>query len=57
LYLDTREGTVTVYQALGDGLLYRGRALPHYRRTLAEGNTSTSIFFHYVSADFDGPLE
>lgn len=57
LYLDTREGTVTVYQALGDGLLYRGRRLPHYRRTLAEGNTSTSIFFHYVSADFDGPLE
>lgn len=57
LYLDTREGTVTVYQALGDGLLYRGRALPHYRRTLAEGNTSTSIFFHYVSAGFNGPLE
>jgi hypothetical protein len=57
LYLDTHDGTVTVYQALGDGLLYRGRELPHYRRTLAEGNTSTSMFLHYVSADFDGPLE
>ena len=57
LYLDTRDGTVTVYQALGDGLLYRGRELPHYRRTLAAGNTSTSIFFHYVPAAFDGPLE
>jgi hypothetical protein len=57
LYLDTRVGTVTVYQCLGDGLLYRGRELPHYRRTLAEGNTSTSIFFHYVPAGFDGPLE
>jgi hypothetical protein len=57
LYLDTRDGTVTVYQCLGDGLLYRGRERPHYRRTLAEGNTSSSIFFHYVPADFDGPLE
>jgi hypothetical protein len=57
LYLETSKGTVTVYQALGDGLLYRGRDLPHYRRTLAAGNTSTSIFFHYVAESFDGPLE
>jgi len=57
LRLDTARGTVTVYQALGDGLLYRGRELPHYRRTLAEGNSSTSIFFHYVAEDFSGPLE
>ena len=57
LYLETRTGTATIYQALGDGLLYRGRNLPHYRKTLAPGQTSTSVFFHYVSADFDGPLE
>ena len=55
--LDTNDGTVTAYQALGDGLVYRGTKLPHYRDTLAEGYTSTSIFFHYVSADFSGPLE
>jgi hypothetical protein len=57
LYLETRTGTATIYQALGDGLLYRGRDLPHYRKTLAPGHTSTSIFFHYVAEDFDGPLE
>jgi hypothetical protein len=57
LYLDRQTGTATIYQALGDGLLYRGRHLPHYRKTLASGHTSTSIFFHYVAADFDGPLE
>jgi hypothetical protein len=57
LYLTTRRGTATVYQALGDGLLYRGQKLPHYRKTLAAGNTSTSIFFHYVAENFDGPLE
>jgi hypothetical protein len=55
--LDTLEGAVTVYQALGDGLVYRGTKVPHYRNALAEGHTSTSIFFHYVPADFSGPLE
>jgi hypothetical protein len=55
--LDTPEGTVTVYQALGDGLVYRGTKVPHYRDVLAEGHTSTSIFFHYVPADFSGELE
>jgi hypothetical protein len=54
--LDTSEGTVTAYQALGDGLVYRGTKVPHYRDALAEGHTSTSIFFHYVAEDFSGPL-
>jgi hypothetical protein len=55
--LDSAEGTVAVYQALGDGLVYRGTKVPHYRGVLAEGHTSTSIFFHYVPADFSGSLE
>jgi hypothetical protein len=55
--LDTGKGTVTVYQGLGDGLVYRGTKVPHYRHALAGGHTSTSIFFHYVSADFSGPLD
>ncbi len=54
--LDTGKGSVTVYQGLGDGLVYRGTKVPHYRHVLAEGHTSTSIFFHYVPADFSGPL-
>lgn len=57
LYLDTPRGTATIHQAIGDGLLYRGRELPHYRKTLARGNTSTSLFLHYVAEDFDGALE
>ena len=48
---------VTVYQALGDGLVYRGTKVPHYRNVLAEGHTSTSIFFHYVPASFNGTLQ
>jgi hypothetical protein len=55
--LQTPRGTVQVYQMLGDGLAYRGTQLPHFRRPLPEGQTSTSIFFHYVTAEFSGPLE
>lgn len=55
--LETPRGTVTVYQALGDGLAYRGMQLPHYRDMLGEGQTSTSIFLHYVSEHFAGSLE
>ena len=55
--LDTPEGTVTVYQALGDGLVYRGTKVPHYRDVLGKGYTSTSIFFHYVPSDFSGSLD
>ena len=55
--LETPRGTVTVYQALGDGLVYRGTRVPHYRDVLAEGQTSTSIFFHYVPENFAGSLD
>jgi hypothetical protein len=55
--LDTPAGQVTVYQALGDALAYRGTRLPHYRDVLGEGQTSTSIFFHYVPEDFAGSLD
>ncbi|MBZ5688994.1 MAG: hypothetical protein LAP86_28640 [Acidobacteriia bacterium] len=57
IQLDAPTGTVTVYQALGDGLAYRGTRLPHYRSPLGSGQTSTSIFFHYVAADFAGSLD
>jgi hypothetical protein len=54
--LETPQGTVAVYQALGDGLVYRGTRVPHYRDVLSGNRTSTSIFFHYVPMDFAGPL-
>ncbi len=54
--LDTGNGETAVYQAPGDGLVYRGTKVPHHRHPLPEGQTSTSIFFHYVAKDFAGPL-
>ena len=55
--LDTPRGQVSVYQALGDGLVYRGTRVPHYRDVLAEGQTSTSMFFHYVPEGYTGSLD
>jgi hypothetical protein len=57
IHLHTPVGKTTVFQAIGDGLFYRGRELPHSRDRLPDGHSSTSIFFHYVAADFDGPLD
>jgi hypothetical protein len=48
---------VTVFQAIGDGLFYRGCLVPHSRQALPEGHSSTSIFFHYVGESFAGPLD
>lgn len=45
-----------IYLASGDGLIYKGRELIHYRHALPEGHKSTSLFFHYVAAGFDGVL-
>ena len=55
--LETPRGEVVVYQAIGDGLVYRGTRVPHYRGILPQGKTSTSIFFHYVPQTFTGPLD
>jgi len=57
LLLHTPEGAVTVYQAIGDSLLYRGCDLPHSRHALRPKHTSTSMIFHYVREDFDGTLD
>jgi hypothetical protein len=57
IQLDTPSGKVRVLQGIGDGLAYRGTKLPHYRAMLGEGQSSTSIFFHYVGKDFAGSLD
>jgi hypothetical protein len=55
--LDVADGALSVWQFLGDGLVFRGRYLQHYRFPLGPGQTSTSILFHYVDGEFDGPLD
>jgi hypothetical protein len=57
LHLSSAGERVTVRQALGDCLLYRGRQLSHSRDRLPAGMTSTSILFHFVDRDFVGPMD
>ncbi len=54
LNLQTAEGPMSVWQHLGDGLLFRGRYLTHWRDRLPEGQTASSILFHYVDQGFQG---
>jgi len=55
--LDLPEGSLRIWQHIGDGLLYRGRYLPHHRDALPDGYTATSLLFHYVDHDFSGSLD
>jgi len=54
--LDLPEGSLSLWQYLGDALLYRGRSLPHQRDRLDDGYTSTSLLLHYVDEDFRASL-
>jgi hypothetical protein len=40
----------------GGGVFYRGCELLHYRYPLSADQRSTSLFFHFVPADFEGEL-
>jgi hypothetical protein len=42
---------------LGDGLLFLGIELRHWREALPDGHASTSLLFHYVPAAFAGTLD
>lgn len=56
LYLDLPSGeAVALRMGLGDGSLYKGRELPHYRDAFT-GELMTCHFYHYVPADFTGSL-
>ena len=41
----------------GDGLIFRGREIPHYRKRLSNHCTWCSILFHFVPDDFSGSLD
>jgi hypothetical protein len=55
LQIMTAEGALSIWQYLGDGLLFRGRYLSHWRPQLPDGHTASSILFHYVDQGFQGP--
>ena len=54
--VDAPESPTAVYLGVGDGVVYKGCELLHYRDALPENHFSTSLFFHFVPKDFDGDL-
>jgi len=48
---------LTVYQSLGDALIFAGRQHVHFRDSLPPGHISTSLLLHYVDYGFEGSLE
>ena len=53
----TATDSTAMYQAIGDAVFYKGCEVIHYREALPENHLSTSIFFHFVPENFEGPLE
>jgi hypothetical protein len=56
LWIGTAGGPSNVRQRPGDGVVFAGRRLPHWRDELPAGQTSTSLLLHYVPAGFTGSL-
>jgi hypothetical protein len=40
-----------------EAVIYSGTNSPHYRNRLQEGNHCFLVFYHFVDADFVGPLQ
>lgn len=57
LWFQTHKGNVSVTQAGGDGVLFRGCELPHWRERPPGGQASATLIFHYVPHDFIGILD
>lgn len=56
IYLEVDGKPHEVKLGLGDGLLYRGTDLYHWRNALPPGNANTICFFHFVDRSFSGSL-
>lgn len=57
LQLYVGDEPLSIYQHLGQSLLFAGREIPHSRPPLPAGHMSSSIFFHFVSEDFRGSID
>jgi hypothetical protein len=57
LILETEGARVSVYQGVGDSLLFRGVHIRHSRPRLAAGLVVTTMLFHFVDHEYRGSLD
>jgi hypothetical protein len=56
IYVEANGRPRRVRLKIGDGLLYRGSAMWHWRHAQPKGRKTTVCFFHFVHRDYTGPL-
>ncbi len=56
IYLELKNKTTPVNMAIGDGLLYKGTDIKHWRDELPKGKRVIACFYHFVNEDFDGAI-
>jgi hypothetical protein len=56
IYLEVAGQVNEARLEMGDGVLYRGTEVPHWRNALPEGQTATLIFCHFVPVEFEQSL-
>ncbi len=56
IYIDQADQPHAIPLEIGDGVLYRGYSVDHWRDALAAGQQVTVAFFHFVTLDFEGSL-
>lgn len=56
IYLEVEGETREARLEMGDGVLYRGTEIPHWRDALPDGQTATLIFCHFVPVEFEQSL-
>jgi hypothetical protein len=57
LWFQSHDGKVALAQKSGDGILFRGCELPHWREEPPPGCASTTLLFHYVPLGFTETLD
>jgi hypothetical protein len=56
IYLEINNQPVVIHLSVGDGILYSGTEVLHWRDALPEGQRAIVCFFHFVGEDFRGSL-
>jgi hypothetical protein len=57
IWVRVRDRARAIRLEVGDGVLYAGRRVEHWREPQPAGHTSTVCFFHFVDEQFAGELD
>jgi hypothetical protein len=56
LWLETQHGNQAIILQAGDGLIYKGREMKHWRDPMPSNRQETVMLFHFVDEAYEGEL-